>query len=439
MSIPDPDPEHARRPTRIRWLVFALACAASWLLYLHRYSWGVVKPYLRKEFPTLTDGDLGWLDGVFNATYALGQVPGGLAGDLLGPRGVLAALTLLWSLAAAGLVWAPGFWSIFGVRAAFGAAQAGVYPVISKVTRGWFPLAVRTLAQGAVTALGRVGAACAPLLIATVLMGWLDLGWRDALLLLGAPGVVLAGLTWYVLRNSPREHPWVNAAERKVIEAGDTPPAVGAAVAWRLDPSARFSFAMLLVYAFLSTFADMLYVFWIPTFLVEGKGLSAEMMGLFAPLPLLGGAVGGVVGGALNDFLIQVTGNRRVARRAVAFTGKFLAAVLLALSVAVADGRLAMVVLLAVKFFGDWSLPTQWGTMTDISGRATATVFGVVNTVGSVGGTAAGPTLGYLKAYFGWEGLFYGVAGVYVLAAATWLLIDCTRRLVVETESPQVD
>ena len=29
--------------------MFALACAVSWLLYLHRYSWGVIKPAFRQR------------------------------------------------------------------------------------------------------------------------------------------------------------------------------------------------------------------------------------------------------------------------------------------------------------------------------------------------------------------------------------------------------
>jgi hypothetical protein len=37
---------------------------------------------------------------------------------------------------------------------------------------------------------------------------------------------------------------------------------------------------------------------------------------------------------------------------------------------------------------------------------------------------------------FGWEGLFCCVAGLYVFAALCWLLIDCTRRLVTEEDSP---
>jgi len=88
-----------------------------------------------------------------------------------------------------------------------------------------------------------------------------------------------------------------------------------------------------------------------------------------------------------------------------------------------------MVVLLLARCFGDWSLATQWGTITDVGGKATATVFGLVNAVGAVGGFAAGPIMGYLKHHYGWEGVFFCAAGMCGLAALTWFFIDCTRRI----------
>ena len=47
-----------------------------------------------------------------------------------------------------------------------------------------------------------------------------------------------------------------------------------------------------------------------------------------------------------------------------------------------------------VKFFGDWSQPAVWGSVTDIAGRNTASVFGCINTMGSIAGFVAGPTMG---------------------------------------------
>jgi sugar phosphate permease len=421
-----------QRPTRVRWLIFALACAVSWLTYLHRYSWGVVRPALQDEYH-LTDEQLGLLDGLFSATYALGQVPGGRAGDLLGPRLVLSVSLVLWSGCVAWMGAGQGFWQLAGLRSAFGLAQAGAYPNLSKVTRSWFPAGLRTTVQGMVASLsGRAGGACASLLVATVLMGLLHLSWREALVALGGAGLAFGMAFALLFRNSPREHPWANEAEWSAVEEGAAPAPAGGRARFRLSGAGAWTLGALLLYAFASTFADQLYVNWVPQFLVQGKGLSPSEMGAFAGLPLWGGALGGTVGGVLNDVLIRATGRRRLARSAVAFTGKALAAVLIAASVGVSDGRWVMAVLLACKFFGDWSLVTQWGTITDIAGPAAGTVFGLVNTVGAIAGSLAGPAMGHLKQAHGWDGLFHGVAVAYLVAALCWLVIDCTRSLVVE-------
>jgi MFS family permease len=222
--------------------------------------------------------------------------------------------------------------------------------------------------------------------------------------------------------------------------ADDAPPAVDApSPTFPVSPSGltfnragRVTFAVLLLHSFTSTLPDMLYLNWIPLFLEEAKGLSKVQMGLFATLPLLGGALGGLVGGGLNDVLIRLTGNRRLARSAVGLTGKVVSGGLMAWAITLEDGRAVMCVLAASKFFTDWSLPTQWGTVTDIAGRAAGTVFGVVNTVGSAAGFVAGPLIGFLKQDYGWETLFFFMASVYVVSGLCWLGIDCTKPLVRE-------
>jgi sugar phosphate permease len=417
------------RPTHTRWLIFALACATSWLLYLHRYAWGVIRPSLKSENPDLTDQQLGWLDAMFNLTYALGQVPGGLAGDLCGPRVVLSLLILLWSACVAWLAAGHGFLHLAGIRAAFGLAQAGAYPCLSQVTRRWFPLDVRTTVQGLVASLsGRAGGACASLIVATLLMGMLGLSWRAALLVLAAGGIVLAVFFWLGFRNSPHEHPWSNQAEADLIGGVAAAESVERPRV-HLEPAHTVTLAGLTAYSFASTFADQLYVFWIPQFLEEYKGLTKAQMGVFAMLPLLGGALGGAVGGGLNDLAIRLTGDRRLGRSAVAFTGKLLAAVLIALSLLVNDGRWVMVVLFACKFFCDWSLSTVWGAITDIGGPVAGTLFGTLNAVGAAAAFLAGPVMGWLKQTHGFDTLFLTVAGMYVLAALCWLAIDSRCRL----------
>jgi sugar phosphate permease len=420
------------RPTQVRWLIFVLACLASWLLYLHRYAWGIMKPDFRGDNPGFDDIEIGWLDSAFLATYGIGQIPGGIAGDRFGPRIMLSVLSLLGSAAVLGVAWTGGFWNLIGARAIFGLAQAGVYPVLNKMTRDWFPLALRTSVQGAVTAMGRVGAACAPLIIASLLMGWLSLSWQSALLVISVPGLILAAGFWFIVRDAPPDVVAPKTDEESGIREGEPPirPTVEPQPALTLTGASLFSLSMMLLYVFASTFQDQFYVFWVPSFLREAKGFDNETMGLFAPLPFLGGAIGGVLGGILNDVLIALLGNRRWGRSLVAFTGKFTAGVLVLVSMQFEDGRLTMAMLLAVRVFSDWSLPTQWAAVTDMGGRAAATVFGIVNTVGIAGGFVAGPIFGYLKQTHGYDGLFYGVAAMCFFAAVTWLFLDCTKRLV---------
>jgi ACS family glucarate transporter-like MFS transporter len=386
----------------------------------------------------LTNDRLAWLDALFNLTYGLGQVPGGMAGDRIGARVVLPVLILWWSGCVAGFALCRSVWQFAGLRTAFGLAQAGGYPCLSQVTRCWFPLRVRTTVQGLVASLsGRAGGACASLIVATLLMGQLGLSWRGAFVVLGALGLGLAAAFWFLFRDRPSGHPWSNCAEAELI-AGSPPtpvnepaaPAIGPPQArLHVDRASALTLAALAVYSFASTWVDQLYVFWISQFLTEAKGLTQQEMGLFAGLPLWGGALGGAVGGALNDLAIRLSGSRRFGRSAVAFTGKLLAGALIALSVQVGDGRVVMVVLFGCKFFGDWSLSTLWGAITDIGGPRAGMLFGAINTVGSAAAFLASPMMSRLLDVAGWEGLFYTSAAVYALAAVCWLGIDSRRRL----------
>jgi sugar phosphate permease len=405
---------------------------SSWFLYLHRYSWGVIKPELKMEFG-LTDTQLGWLDSVFNGAYALCQVPTGLLGDLLGPGIVLPVMIAAWSGLAAAPVAGVGFWSFAGLRAVFGVAQAGCYPNLGKVTRNWFPPSIRTVLQGLVASFsGRSGGACASIIVGTVLLGWLGYGWRAALCWIAVAGVAFAIVFRWLFRDSPAQHPWTNEAERRLIGAAEPSGATPRSKPrFDLSPASLVSFSFLLLAMFSSAFADILYVYWIPLFLEEAKGLDKIEMGIFASLPLWTSAVGGVVGGILNDVLIRLRG-RRFARSAVGFTGKLMAAVLVVATFAVDDGRWIMVVLAGAKFFTDWCQPTMWGTCTDIGGSATGRAFGTVNMFGSFGAFAAGPVLGSIKESFGWGVLFWTIAGTYLLSASCWLMVDASRRLYVE-------
>lgn len=422
-------------PTRIRWLVFGLACTTSWLLYLHRYSWGIIKPTVKATYG-FSDSQLGWLDSAFNASYAIFQIPGGVLGDLLGPAMVLPAIIFGWSICVVATGVVSHGWSFALVRTLFGLAQAGAYSNLSKVTQVWFPLSVRTTVQGLVGSFsGRAGGASAALLVGSLLVGWLGMPWQQAMFWLAGAGCLFAGVFRLLFYDTPILHPWVNQAECSLIGTGESLQQPVDEIKTRFDrsPKAILNISFLMLHAFASAGADMLYLYWIPLFLQESKGFQPIEMGIFASLPLWGGAAGGAFAGFLNDRLIRVKG-KRFARTAVGFTGKLSASLLVLVSFNLEDGRWAMITLAAAKFLTDWSLPTVWGTITDIAGPAAGRVFGTVNMSGSIGAFFAGPVLGNIKEHFGWSKLFHTVSATYVFSALCWIIIDATQKVIVVTK-----
>jgi len=424
------------KPTNVRWVVFGLACGTSWLLYLHRYTFALIKPELVREWG-LDKVQLGLLDSAFSLASTGFQFPIGVLADVWGVRIVLTGLIMVWCLGLGMHAWAPSSKYLWYARGIFGVGQSAVYSTLSRLSQNWFPSSVRTTLQGIVgITSGRIGGMCAYLLFGSLLLGLWQLDWRTAIYAFAISGAVFAVVLAIVLRDSPRGHPLVSDAEVALIQ-GSAPNAGPSASTNRMTPvqllgamrrRALLNLFALNVQTILSTLADNIYSNWIPLFLWEVHHLKFEAMGIYSSLPLLGGAIAGYAGGWLNDLLIAKTGNRRWSRRSIAMTAKGLAAIFLVFAlVAFYDNPYAFCSLLfVVKLFGDCSLATTWGVVTDIGGRATASVFAFNNAVAGIGLIAAPPLFSFLAQRFGWPTVFVAVAITYVLCALSWLAIDCT-------------
>src|SRR5262245_19674066 len=112
-------PGSVRRPTNVRTLILVLACATSFVLYLHRYVWGFIKTDVKKEFGW-DEVSMGWLDSCFPATYGVAQIPSGILCDWFGAHLFLGSSILLWSLALAWTALATGLASMAAARLFFG-------------------------------------------------------------------------------------------------------------------------------------------------------------------------------------------------------------------------------------------------------------------------------------------------------------------------------
>ena len=431
-------------PTNFRWVVFAMASGTSWLMYLHRYMFSLIKPDLETEWG-LENDQLGLLDSAFSLSYSLCQTPLGILGDIAGVHLVLTGMILVWSFGLAMHAWAPSQDEMWYARATFGVGQSGVYANLSRISRTWFPASIRTTLQGWMgTFFGRMGGFSGYMLVGGVMFGMLVLEWRPVLYGLAGLGIAHGIVFFLLFRNKPSRHPAVNEAEVRLIEEPPDEPQVAPKrmpyreVLRRMSPRSVFNVVCLNVQTILSTLADNIYSAWIPLFLYQVHGLEAEERGIYSALPLLGGACGGVMGGWLNDVIIRRTGNRRWARSAVGLAGKGIAGVLLFASLLVYhDPRLFCCMLIVVKFFADWSLPSTWGTTVDIGGKASATVFAWNNSIAGIGSIVAPIVYGTVSLHFDWIWVFVTGAVAYILCALSWLAVDCTIPIIRESDESE--
>ena len=138
--------------------------------------------------------------------------------------------------------------------------------------------------------------------------GW---GWRVSFVVFGAIGLVWAAAWQLWFRNSPSDHPAVNAAELAWITQ-DASEASHVATPWKQILSSRNLWAICAMY-FGFGYGLYFYLTWMPTYLINQLGFTMLGGGFFASLPFLLAGIADISGGWLTDSLARTKG-LRVAR-----------------------------------------------------------------------------------------------------------------------------
>jgi sugar phosphate permease len=476
------------RPSLVRYQVLAVACSLAVLTYVQRQGFVAATPYIKNDLG-LDDEQMGSLASVWLVAYGLFQVPGGLLGDRLGARDLLALLVLGWSLTAgavaltAGLP--PGSWLAFAalvvLRFLFGMFQGGGFPGLARVIADWVPQRQRGQAQGMVWTFSRLGGFLAPLLVVWLITGVFH-GWTAPLWFLAGLGVVWCALFWLWFRNRPEDHPGVNAGELAVIR-GVRPalaelsieaerPASGAStdilaartdvvagerafgtqtaptslearppeldedhghshlnVPWLKLMGNRNVWALCLTYGFMG-FAGNFITSLLNIYLHDHRHLTDSATAWVSGLPLAFGIVSCLLGGVLSDWLIRRTGSRKWGRRLVGFSS-FLLAALACLSVIWAgEVWLLALAFSAWFFFNDAAMGPAWASCADVGERYTGTLSGAMNMTGAFLGAVGMWLAGRLLKAGQGDLVFIIFAGSYVLGSLCWLAVDVTKPLV---------
>ncbi len=380
----------------------ALVSAVHGLSHFYQLVLPPLFPVLRAELDVPYVA-LGLIMSVFYSVSAVGQTAAGFLVDRVGARGVLLTGLACVSAAMALASTATAYWMLLPVAVLGGLGNCVFHPAdYALLNAGVSPRRLGR-AYSIHSLCGNVGWILGPATIIP-LAGWL--GWRGALLAVGAAGLVAAVLLASPTR-SLRDHREEAAAE--VAGAGGVPAGVGIlATAPILMAFAYFAFLSMSIVG-------------IKTF---GVPAMATLYGVAVPFAataltgyLLGNATGILAGGILAD--------RAHRHDVVAVTGMGLAAVLaLVLAGAVAPGAWLPVLMGATGFFMGVTQPSRDLIVRAATPpRAAGKVFGFVYSGLDLGSTITPLAFGFLLDRGAPRAVFISSAALMVLTALTVLRV----------------
>jgi MFS family permease len=457
------------RPTRVRYAVLGWVCTLSMLTYIDRVAIKSVRDDMNSELG-LTNEQFKYIFAAFGLAYALFEVPSGWLGDRLGPRKVLARIVLAWSVftALTGLVWNipaldtglritlpfsgveavlfDAFVLLVLVRFLFGMGEAGAYPNIARAMKSWFPYRQRGLGQGLLWTFGRWGGAVSPVLV--VIISQL-VGWRGTFAVFGVLGLVWVVGFFLWFRDSPRDHPRVNAAELALIEQGSGAVGKLPPLSWGSLAASPTLWLLCLMYL-CSNAGWAFFITWDVAYFQKSLHLSGLSLTLASGAPLFFGGVACFCGGFLTDRQVRVWGRRwgRTLQGMAAYLVGGLAFLLAFLLTQLLAGGFSagwlvgLVTFLAVtalclgSFAKDFAMAVSWSTCIDIGHRYSGTVSGFMNMVGNLGTPLTSLAVPWLAGLWGagdranWSAALIYSASMFLIASGCWLFIN-PRRVIV--------
>ena len=421
---------------RIIWFLFILLVVS----FMDRINIAFAALTMNKDLG-LNAAAYGMSLTVFYIAYTLFEIPSNLILAKVGARLWMARIMITWGLASAATMFAVGMWSLYGIRALVGIAEAGFLPGILLYLTYWFPRTCRARAN----ALFIMGIP-ATIAIASTLSGVILqmqgifglAGWRWLFLLEGLPAVVLGVICLFYLDDGPAHANWLSDEEKREIASRlerDRALEQTAATQRGILSQLGSRNVLLLSAAYFGLVTSLnANSTWVPQ-IVHGFAHSENfaVIGLLTALPAVLTVAIMPLWGASSDRRNERDWHLRIAMLAAAIGW------LLVITSSVPEVRYLGLIIVSVGSF--CALLTFWtfpASSAILSSEARPAGIALINCVGIGGGSAIGPlVVGYLKDLTGsfTAGLVYVVA-MLIMAVICITIVAAQIRIATPMPSP---
>jgi len=377
----------------------------------------------------VSDTAMGFLTGIaFALFYTIAGIPIARWADVGVRRSIIALGLLVWSLMTAASGLAQNFGQLVAARVGVGVGEAAGSPPAHSLIADYFPPERRATVLSLYSTGIYVG-----VLFGYLAGGWINefFGWRQAFFVVGLPGIALALLVRFSIREPPRGH-----SERIVeVEAPEPWQAVFRFL-WSLPSFRHLAFG-----AGMAAFSGYGFAQWAPTFLRRVHDMSSGEVGTWLGLII---GFGGVLGAPLGGFLADRWGRGDVRWYAwvpgisAVLSIPFALGFLLIDSASTALLVYLPAVIWSAMYLGPTLAMIQAMVKLRMRAMASAVLFLILNLVGlGLGPQAVGALSDLLKSSYGDEAVRYALlivtfsglwAGVHYALAARTLADDLRAK-----------
>jgi ACS family tartrate transporter-like MFS transporter len=372
--------------------------------------------------------DLGFSDrifglgvGMFYVTYVLFEIPGAIIVERWSARKWIARIMISWGVVTVLTAFVQSAGQFYAARFFLGIAESSFFPGMIVYLTHWFCSYDRSRAIAclycAVPAASLVGSPVAGWLL-SVHWRWLA-GWRWLFIVEGIPAIVLGIVTIFYLTDHPQQARWLPEEERQwlVRKLQDEMEAKKKLRNYTIRQAFSDRRILQLTVAwFVALTGSLGTIYWIPTFVKRLSGASDRTVTTLLIMPALVGIAGMLINAWHSDKIAE-----RYWHTAIPLFSAGLMFVLLI--VLRQHATLAIASLLLGSGFLYAYYPTFWAIPTlMLSEAAAAATFGLINSIGQLGGFAGNYGIGLLNSRTGSLSASFGLIALAYLLAGTMIV-----------------
>jgi ACS family hexuronate transporter-like MFS transporter len=368
-----------------------------------------------KDDLQISDADYGLINTCFLISYSVMFTLGGFLIDKYGSRLGLLVSVGFWSLATLlhGICMNAYQFGFF--RFLLGIGEGGCFPGAVKAVMEWIPKSKSAIANGIAIGGSAVGALIAPPLCAVALT---YINWRFLFFIIGISGLIWVYVWWSSTKSIPivsekQENTKSTIRMKDLLELVKNRDAiVFMLIRFLLDPIFYF------------------YMFWIPKYLNEIKGLSLNMIGNILWIPFLSLGIANVIGGGISDWIYRRTSNINLAREI-----SMCIAALLTLPIMFVNSVNSITIIIAVMslaFFAHGIWITNYITATgDVFGKAkSSSVVGLSGSVGAISSIIVNSIMGFIIATYSYSPLWIYCGIMYPISFIIFYFYYKNKKLI---------